>query len=107
MKERETDEDEAREENGKKEDDEVKDVEKGEAGSHEELVGNHNHQEFHFSRMQRLNPSNPLRLAVNNATRVGTPSPSQPIRPAQPARPARPAQPLSTPTPQVSYLEFA
>ncbi|XP_040992847.1 protein PNS1-like [Juglans microcarpa x Juglans regia] len=103
VEERETDEVEA----GEEDEEEVKDVEKGDVGSQEELVGSNNHEEFHLSRMQRLNPTNPLRLVINNATRVGTPSPSQPTHPAQPAQPsqpAQPAQPRSTPTPQLSVV---
>ncbi|KAG2668748.1 hypothetical protein I3760_14G005200 [Carya illinoinensis] len=99
VNERETGGVEAREENDKKEEEEVKDVEKGEVGFQEELVGKNNHGDFHLSRMQRLNPSNPLRIAVNSATRVGTPSPSQL---SQPSQPSQPAQARSTPTPQPS-----
>ncbi|KAF5469761.1 hypothetical protein F2P56_010325 [Juglans regia] len=87
---------EAREENDKKEEEEVKDVEKGEVGFQEELVGSNNHGDFHFSRVQRLNPTNPLRIVINSGTRVGTPSPSQLSQPSQPA------QSRSTPTPQPS-----
>ncbi|XP_040994890.1 protein PNS1 [Juglans microcarpa x Juglans regia] len=87
---------EAREENDKKEEEEVKDVEKGEVGFQEELVGSNNHGDFHLSRVQRLNPTNPLRIVINSATRVGTPSPSQLSQPSQPA------QSRSTPTPQPS-----
>jgi hypothetical protein len=107
---------EERDENGKKEEQEVKDVEKGEVGFQEEVVGSHGHGDFHVSRMQRLNPSNPLRIVINSATRVGSPSPPQPAHPARPAHPAHPAHraqprstptPTQTPTPQVSYHKFA
>ena len=125
MEERESGEGEERDETGKKEEQEVKDVEKGEVGFQEEVVGSHGQGDFHVSRMQRLNPSNPLRIVINSATRVGSPSPPQPARPARPAPPARPARPappahpahraqprstptpIQTPTPQVSYHKFA
>lgn len=105
MEERETDGVEGREEKREKLEEEVKDVEKGEEGFQGEVVGSNNHGDFHVSRMQRLNPSNPLRIAINSATRVGTPSPSQPSHPShpsQPTHPSQPAQPRSTPTPLVS-----
>ena len=35
-----------------------------------------NEEEFQMNMMQRLNPTNPLRVLVNNSTRVATP-PSQ------------------------------
>jgi hypothetical protein len=94
-------------------------------GFQEQVIGSDGHGDFHVSRMQRLNPSNPLRLVINSATRAGTPSPPQPVRPARPAQPAQPAHPAhpahpapvhraqprstptQTPTPQVSYHKFA
>lgn len=91
---------EVREGNAKKEREEVevaKDLEKGEVGFKEKMIQsshddeNHNsHEEFQLSRFHRLNPMNPLRIVINSATRVATPSPSQ----------SRPSQPRSTPTPQ-------
>jgi hypothetical protein len=131
VEEKESDGGEERDENEKKEEEEVKDVEKGEVGFQEQVIGSDGHGDFHVSRMQRLNPSNPLRLVINSATRVGTPSPPQPVRPARPARPSQPAHPAhpsqpahpahpapvhraqprstptQTPTPQVSYHKFA
>ncbi|XP_062174736.1 protein PNS1 isoform X1 [Alnus glutinosa] len=120
--EKESDGGEERVENEKKEEEEAKDVEKGEVGFQEQVIGSDGHGDFHVSRMQRLNPSNPLRLVINSATRVGTPSPPQPVRPARPARPSQPAHPAhpahpapvhraqprstptQTPTPQQSSL---
>ncbi|GER45359.1 plasma-membrane choline transporter family protein [Striga asiatica] len=64
---------------------------------------------FSMSRMQRLSATNPLRLVMNNATRVA--SPSQAPRPPQRSQlPPRPSpspnlhhqQPRSVPTPQPS-----
>ncbi|KAJ7949237.1 Plasma-membrane choline transporter family protein [Quillaja saponaria] len=89
--------DEVKEGNEKKEEEEVKDLEKGQAGVKETVIqsnlsGDNNHEEFQLSRLQRLNPSNPLRIVINSANRVATASPSQ-----------RP-QPRSTPTPQQSVI---
>ncbi|KAL6493847.1 hypothetical protein OROGR_031756 [Orobanche gracilis] len=60
---------------------------------------------FHMSRMQRLSSTNPLRLVIDNATRVASPSLARP--PPQPASRPSPSplhhhQPRSTPTPQPS-----
>lgn len=105
--------------NGRKnEEEEVKDLEKGEVGFEEERVvqnkneGNENHhhnvknhEEFPLSRFNRLNPTNPLRIVVNNATRVASPS-LQPPPPAAaasavpPPPQSEPSQPRSIPTPQ-------
>lgn len=72
-----------------------RDVEKGEVGTVKEKViesnvNNDEQRDFHVSMLQRLNPTNPLRIVVNGSTRVATPSPAQP------------SLPRSTPTPQVS-----
>lgn len=56
---------------------------------------------FHVTMLQRLNPTNPLRIVINGGTRVATPSPSQTSR-FQPTPPPPRSQPRSTPTPQVS-----
>ncbi|XVF33697.1 hypothetical protein REPUB_Repub17cG0190500 [Reevesia pubescens] len=58
---------------------------------------------FHVSMLQRLNPTNPLRIVINGGTRVATPSPSHSSRfqPPPPPPPPR-SQPRSTPTPQLS-----
>ncbi|KAI3445067.1 hypothetical protein Pfo_001732 [Paulownia fortunei] len=97
-----------------KEDEELKDLEKGEMNIGQESVQTHPPSEFHMSRMQRLSATNPLRLVINNATRVASPSPAQPPprpspSPAQP--PPRPSpsplqQPRSTPTPQQSVASL-
>nr|CAN61151.1 hypothetical protein VITISV_013772 [Vitis vinifera] len=79
----------AEEEKEKREDEEHKDLEKGEEGF-EEQVGRGTPQpqgDFHVSMLQRLNPSNPLRVAIPGVTRATTPSPAQP-------------RSTSTPTPQ-------
>lgn len=88
---------EEREGNVEKGEEGVKDLEKGEVGLQEKVVesNNINQNDFHLSRLQRLNPSNPLRIVLNSSTRVATPSPSQ-FSQASHHR--------STPTPQVSYF---
>ncbi|GFP92412.1 ctl-like protein ddb_g0274487 [Phtheirospermum japonicum] len=90
---------------------ELKDLEMG------EMNNNNNNQEssvqthppntgFHMSRMQRLSATNPLRLVINNATRVGSPSPATQPPPSRPSPSPSPVpahqhhQPRSTPTPQ-------
>ncbi|EEF44562.1 protein PNS1 [Ricinus communis] len=55
-------------------------------GDHE----NDQRNNLHVSMLQRLNPSNPLRIVINNSTRVASPSPSQT------------SLPRSTPNPQPS-----
>lgn len=120
VEEKKSDESEVREENEEKEEEEVKDVEKGELGLQEHVVeSNNNYGDFQLSRMQRLNPSNPLRIAINSNTRVPTfspsqrshpshpphpPHPSQLPHPPQPPQPSQLAQPRSTPTPQQPSL---
>ncbi|KAL2514577.1 Plasma-membrane choline transporter family protein [Forsythia ovata] len=121
-------EEEMEEEKGKKED-ELKDLEKGEMNIQESAVQNQPPREVHMSRMQRLSNTNPLRLVMNNATRVASPSRqlprpsashSQPPRHSPPPlqqpgpsppplhqpRPSPPPlqQPRSTPTPQQSVI---
>ncbi|KAL2491632.1 Plasma-membrane choline transporter family protein [Abeliophyllum distichum] len=73
-------EEELEEEKGKKEN-ELKDLEKGEMNIQESAVQNQPPREVHMSRMQRLSNTNPLRLVMNNATRVASPS-SQLPRPS-------------------------
>lgn len=68
-----------------------RDVEKGEMGVEEKVMESKNVEDqrnFHVSMLQRLNPSNPLRIVINSNTRVASPSPSQT------------SLPRSTPTPQ-------
>ena len=95
MEEKKSDGGEVKEENEENEEEEMKDVEKGEVGFHKGVVENNNYGEFQLSRMQRLNPSNPLRIVINSATRVPTTSPSQ--RPSQPPPPHARAQPPPPP----------
>ncbi|KAF4346895.1 hypothetical protein G4B88_015003 [Cannabis sativa] len=105
--EREREEEEVRERNEKREEEmemetevvKVKDLEKGEVGleGEEKVVHDNNvnnGEEFQISMMQRLNPTNPLRVLVQNSTRVDTPSPSQFSQHS--------TQPRFTPTPQPS-----
>ncbi|CAL1361522.1 unnamed protein product [Linum trigynum] len=76
-----------------------RDVEKGETvnggGGDGDGDGGEHGREFHMSMMQRLNPTNPLRIHVISQvpSKAATPSPAQP-----------PLQPRSTPTPQQSLI---
>lgn len=97
----------------------AEDLEMGEANIQKEAAVQTNPpNSFHMSRMQRLSATNPLRLVMDNATRVASPSPARPPpphrpTPAQPPPPPQPRsasstpppmeppQPRSTPTPQV------
>lgn len=70
-------------------------VEKGEISFKQKVMESNNvndedQRNYHESMLQRLNPSNPLRIVINSSTRVATASPSQT------------SLPLSAPTPQVS-----
>ncbi|KAJ6964603.1 hypothetical protein NC652_002755 [Populus alba x Populus x berolinensis] len=98
--EEEEEEDEGREEGNEREKEE-KDVEKGQVlGAKEKVIDNSNigvnndlpNQlgDSHVAMMQRLNPTNPLRIVINGSSRMPTPSPSQT------------SLPRSTPTPQPS-----
>lgn len=91
------------EEEGNERKEEEKDVEKGQVlGAKEKVIDNSNigvdndlpNQlgDSHVAMMQRLNPTNPLRVVINGSSRMPTPSPSQT------------SLPRSTPTPQVSFL---
>ncbi|KAL1564373.1 protein PNS1-like isoform X2 [Salvia divinorum] len=58
---------------------------------------------FHMSRMQTLSATNPLRLVIDNATRVASPSPPPPRPPPQQQQPLgspSPPPPMETPPPQ-------
>ncbi|KAF8398346.1 hypothetical protein HHK36_017273 [Tetracentron sinense] len=68
----------------------VKEKEKEEMGFQEQVIKDMPREDFKVSMLQRLNPSNPLRIVINGASRAPTPSPSQP------------SQPFTTPTPQQS-----
>ena len=95
-----------REENGKKEMDEVNDLEKGEAVFGKKVIqsndnngdSHNNLGEFHTSRFNRLNPTNPLRIVINSGTRVGTPAPASAFAPAPAPASSQRSQPRSTPT---------
>lgn len=83
------DEERAEEKEKREGDEEHKDLEKGGEVGVEEQVERDTpgaQRDFHVSMLQRLNPSNPLRVAIPGMNRAATPSP---------------AQPRSTPTPQV------
>ncbi|XP_057457629.1 protein PNS1 isoform X2 [Lotus japonicus] len=66
----------------RKEEEGVRDLEKGEemgvgGESNDGVAHNHNdHEEFNLSRFNRLNPTNPLRIVINSSTRAATPSPA-------------------------------
>ncbi|XP_021802078.1 CTL-like protein DDB_G0274487 [Prunus avium] len=123
--EREGEEVEVREENGKnKEEGEESDVEKGEevgfefeeqaVAAESNTNDDHNQRDVHMSMMHRLNPTNPLRIVINSNTRAATPPPprfshgSNNIRVGATPSPSHfshtppHSQPRSTPTPQPS-----
>ncbi|CAI9764991.1 unnamed protein product [Fraxinus pennsylvanica] len=79
-------------------DEESKDLEKGGMNFQEQAVQIHPPTEFHMSRMQRLSATNPLRLVVENSTRVASPPLQHP--------PPRPS-PLQHPTPRPSPLQHS
>lgn len=87
----------------------VNDIEKGKVGVNEGEQGsqpNSQNDDFHFSRLQRLNPTNPLRLVMNGAFRAPrAPRASRapaPVPAPAPAPAPPPPPPLSIPTPQQS-----
>lgn len=123
-----------RKEEEEEEEQEVKHVEKVEVGFEQQVVGDSNNvidnqsheRDVHLSMLQRLNPTNPLRIAINARTRTATPPPSRfahahnirvgatPSPPqfsqpqttplhSQPQTTPQHSQPRSTPTPQVSF----
>ncbi|KAL2478326.1 Plasma-membrane choline transporter family protein [Forsythia ovata] len=83
---------------GEEEEEESKDLEKGGMNFQEQAVQIKPPREFHMSRMQRLSATNPLRLVVENATRVASPSPFQQRQP----RPSPFQQRQPRPSPSVS-----
>ncbi|KAH8520115.1 hypothetical protein H0E87_001539 [Populus deltoides] len=94
-------EEEEEEDKGEEEGNERKDEEKGQVlGVKEKVIDNSNIGvnndlpnrlgDSHVAMMQRLNPTNPLRIVINGSSRMPTPSPSQT------------SLPRSTPTPQPS-----
>ncbi|XP_073125148.1 uncharacterized protein [Henckelia pumila] len=95
---------------------EIKDLERGEMNIHthqESTVETHPPSGFHMSRMQRLSNTNPLRLVMDNATRVAASSPHQhqPRPSPSPLQQPRPSpsslqQSPSTPTPQQSVASL-
>lgn len=87
----------------------VNDIEKGKVGVNQGEQGsqpNSQNDDFHFSRLQRLNPTNPLRLVMNGAFRAPrAPRASRapaPVPAPAPAPAPPPPPPLSIPTPQQS-----
>ncbi|KAJ6302906.1 hypothetical protein OIU77_016903 [Salix suchowensis] len=98
---REEEEEEGDEEEGNGRKEEERDAEKGQVlGVKEKVIDNRNIGvnndlpnrlgDSHVAMMQRLNPTNPLRIVINGSSRMPTPSPSQT------------SLPRSTPTPQQS-----
>ncbi|KAH6784853.1 Plasma-membrane choline transporter family protein [Perilla frutescens var. hirtella] len=83
-------------ENGEREA-ELKDLEMGEVNIQKESVQTHPPNEFHMSRMQRLSATNPLRLVMDNATRVASPSPAHPPPRSSAAAQPPPPQPRGAP----------
>ena len=89
-----------REQNAKKKEEEegARDLENGQTDFEEKVIQRNVHnvdvpnddQEFHPSKFQTLNPTNPLRIVINNATRVASLSPAQ----------SQHSQPRSTSIPQ-------
>ncbi|GAB4832514.1 hypothetical protein Ancab_006535 [Ancistrocladus abbreviatus] len=75
---------------------EAKDMEKGDVGFQEQIVQRDPSKDFQVSMLQRLNPSNPLRIVINGGSRVTTPTiPPQ----SQPRY-------TETPTPQESVISL-
>ncbi|XVF79656.1 hypothetical protein PTKIN_Ptkin15bG0006500 [Pterospermum kingtungense] len=119
-KEKENDENKEEEEKGEEEEveqereeaEEKIDLEKGKGGADVvqeklaiERIGDQR-DHFQLPMLQRLNPTNPLRIVINGGTRVATPSPSQSSR-FQPTPPLPPrSQPRSTPTPLQSVTNL-
>lgn len=126
--ERESQELEVRERDERKEEEEEEEeehVEKVEGDFEQQVVGESNNvidnqsheRDVHLSMLQRLNPTNPLRIAINAKTRTATPPPSRfahahnirvgatpsPPQFSQPQTTPQHSQPRSTPTPQVSF----
>ncbi|GLT38970.1 hypothetical protein SLA2020_131830 [Shorea laevis] len=89
------------------EEEEEGDVEKGkvDAVMEENVIEKNNEERDHLnvSMLQRLNPTNPLRIVINGGTRVHTPPQPHhpPPPPSQPNRPTPPhySRPRSTPIP--------
>ncbi|XP_057807786.1 protein PNS1 [Salvia miltiorrhiza] len=84
---------------------ELKDLEMGEANVERESVQTHPPNAFHMSRMQRLSATNPLRLVMDNATRVASPSPARPPPRPSPAQPPPPPRGSSSPPPPPPPME--
>lgn len=95
----------------------VRDLEKGEVGFGESVIHRHSndavdhngtaagdahhnngHEEFQLPMLQRLNPTNPLRIVLNSNTRVAAPSPG-PSAQSQRSHPHPPPPPRPIPTP--------
>ncbi|XP_028776297.1 protein PNS1-like [Neltuma alba] len=91
-----------------KEEDEAKDLEKGEVGfeerafqtNYDNAENRHTHEDFQHSMYHRLNPTNPLRIVLNSNTRVASPSPPPPPPPSHPRpHPHPPPPPSPSPSP--------
>ncbi|KAL4327627.1 hypothetical protein AHAS_Ahas13G0119000 [Arachis hypogaea] len=87
-----------REQNAKEEEEQATfDLENGQMKFEEKVMSDHNNNgdtEFQASKFQRLNPTNPLRIVINNATRVASLSPDHLHQSQQPP----PSQLSSTPS---------
>ncbi|XP_072087113.1 uncharacterized protein [Arachis hypogaea] len=95
-----------REQNAKEEEEQgTFDLENGQMKFEEKVMSDHNNngnKEFQASKFERLNPTNPLRIVINNATRVASLSPDHLHQSQQPP----PSQPSSTPSiPQISNCD--
>ncbi|GMH19010.1 hypothetical protein Nepgr_020851 [Nepenthes gracilis] len=76
----------------------AKDMEKDEMGFQEQVIHPDRQADSRLSMLQRLNPSNPLRIVINGGSRVTTPPPPPPPQ-SQPRF-------TQTPTPQQSMISL-
>ncbi|KAI4384657.1 hypothetical protein MLD38_002779 [Melastoma candidum] len=85
----------------------LKDVEKGEVGFPGEVAGGGasiNSTEYRTAMLQRLNPSNPLRIVINGGTRVAASAAATRSVPTPSPPQSNVSVPRSTPTPQTSVV---
>ncbi|KAF8022271.1 hypothetical protein BT93_G2424 [Corymbia citriodora subsp. variegata] len=85
---------------------ELRDVERGQVGFRGGVAASYpDRTDYRASMLQRLDPMNPLRIAINGGTRVTTPPPAHaPINRSTPSPPSHASVPRSTPTPQVQSM---
>lgn len=82
----------------------MKDVEKGEVGFPDGVNGEGtsiNSTEYRTAMLQRLNPTNPLRIVINGGTRVAASAATRSMPTPSPPQ-SHVSVPRSTPTPQVT-----